>query len=54
LENNPNRCFSFIHDNGNTYRGFNLKIGIAANTLEEEAYKLLAVWDQDLTTLKIR
>lgn len=52
LEDNPNRCFSFIHENGLTYRGFNIKIGIAANTLEEQAYKLLAVANQDLTTLK--
>jgi hypothetical protein len=52
LEDNPNRCFSFIHPNGLTYRGFNIKVGVAANDLEEQAFKLLAVADQDLTTLK--
>jgi hypothetical protein len=54
LTDNPNRCFSFIHPNGNTYRGFNLKIGVAPNTEQEQAFELLAVWDQDLTTLKNR
>lgn len=55
LEANPNRCFRFTHpENGLQYRGFNMKVGVAANSLEEEAYKLLAVWDQDLTTLKNR
>lgn len=52
LLDNPNRCFSFIHPNGRTYRGFNLKIGIAPNTEQEQAFELLAVADQDLTTLK--
>jgi hypothetical protein len=53
LEANPNRCFRWTHpDTGLQYRGFNMKVGVAANSLEEEAYKLLAVWDQDLTTLK--
>lgn len=55
LEANPNRCFRFTHpENGLQYRGFNMKLGVSANTLQEEAYKLLAVWDQDLTTLKNR
>lgn len=54
LEENPNRCFSFIHPNGNTYRGFNMKIGIAPNSAQDQAYELLAVWNQDLTTLKNR
>lgn len=55
LEANPNRCFRFTHpENGLQYRGFNMKLGVAANSLEEEAYKLLAVADQDLTTLKNR
>jgi hypothetical protein len=52
LEDNPNRCFSFIHTNGNTYRGFNIKVGVAANSLDEDTYKLLSVADQDTTTLK--
>jgi hypothetical protein len=55
LDANPNRCFRFTHpENGLQYRGFNMKLGVAANSLEAEAYKLLAVWDQDLTTLKSR
>lgn len=54
LTDNPNRCFSFIHPNGNTYRGFNTKIGIAPNSGQDQAFELLAVWDQDLTTLKNR
>lgn len=54
LEANPNRCFQFTLENGVQYRGFNLKVGVAANSLKEEAYKLLAVWNQDLTTLKTR
>ncbi len=53
LEANPNRCFSFIHPkNGLTYKGFNLKIGIAPNTLQEQAFQLLSTPDNDLTTLK--
>src|ERR1044072_3252507 len=53
LEANPNRCFRWTHpDTGLQSRGFNMKVGVAANSLEEESYKLLAVWDQDLTTLK--
>ena len=54
LEANPNRCFQFTLENGLQYRGFNLKVGVAANSLKEESYKLLAVWNQDLTTLKSR
>lgn len=52
LEANPTRCFSFIHPNGNTYKGFNLKIGIAANTLQEQAFQLIFSPDTDLTTLQ--
>jgi len=52
MEQNPNRCFSFIHPNGLTYAGFNLKMGIAANSLEEQAFQLLAIANQDLKTLK--
>jgi hypothetical protein len=55
LEANPNRCFQFTHpENGLQYRGFNMKVGVAANSLKEEAYKLLAVANQNLTTLKSR
>lgn len=52
LDENPNRCFSFIHPNGNTYRGFNIKLGLAPNTEEEQVFQLLAVDNQDLSTLK--
>lgn len=52
LDPSPNRCFSFIHTNGNIYNGFNLKIGIAANSLQEQAFTLLSTDNNDLTTLK--
>jgi hypothetical protein len=52
LQDNPNRCFSFVHPNGLTYKGFNFKIGIAANTLQEQAFQLIYTPDTDLTTLQ--
>jgi hypothetical protein len=51
MEENPNRCFSFEHPNGNTYTGYNLKIGIAPNTLEEQAFQLISTASNDLKTL---
>jgi hypothetical protein len=51
MEENPNRCFSFEHPNGNIYKGFNMKIGIAANTLEEQNYQLISAPSNDLKTL---
>lgn len=51
LELNPNRCFSFIWKNGKQYTGFNINVGIAANTLQEQAFLLLSTADNDLTTL---
>lgn len=51
MEENPNRCFSFEHENGNIYKGYNLKIGIAPNTLEEQAFQLISTASNDLKTL---
>lgn len=51
MEENPNRCFSFEHPNGNIYKGFNLKVGIAPNTLEEQAFQLISAPSNDLKTL---
>lgn len=51
LQYNPNKCFSFIHHNGNTYKAYNLKVGIAPNSLKEQAFQLLCHQDNDLTTL---
>lgn len=52
MEDNPNRCFSFVHPrNGLTYKGFNLKVAIAPNTLQEQAFLLLSTPDNDLKTL---
>lgn len=51
LEANPNRCFSFIHPNGNLFKGHNIKIGIAPNSEQEQAFLLLATGDTDLTKL---
>lgn len=52
LETNPNRCFSFEHPNGRIYKGFNIKIGQAPNSMEEQSFQLLSTFDNDLTTLK--
>lgn len=52
LDENPNRCFSYIHPNGNTYKGFNFKVGLAANTLQEQAFQLIYTPDTDLTSLQ--
>lgn len=51
MEENPNRCFSFEHENGNIYKGFNMKIGIAPNSLEEQAFQLISTASNDLKTL---
>lgn len=52
LEANPCRCFSFIHPrNGLIYKGFNHKIGIAPNTLNEQAFLLISTASNDLQTL---
>lgn len=51
LEENPNRCFSFEHPNGQTYTGYNMKIGIAANSLQSEVFQLLLTNDNDIQTL---
>jgi hypothetical protein len=55
LQSNPNRCFSFIHPkNGQTYRGFIHKAGIAPNTKSEQSYLLLAAPSDDLKTLEMQ
>jgi hypothetical protein len=51
MQENPNRCFSFEHPNGNIYKGFNLRIGLAANTLKEQVFQLIMAPDTDLKTL---
>lgn len=52
LEDNPNRCFSFEHPtNGKIYKGYNIKIGIAPDSKQSQAFQLLSTWDNDLTTL---
>jgi hypothetical protein len=48
LEANPNRCFSFDW-NGETYKGFNVKVSIAINTEESQSLKLLCAPDVDLS-----
>lgn len=50
LEENPNRCFSFDW-NGDTYKGFNVKVSIAINTEESQSVKLLCAPDVDLLKL---
>lgn len=49
---NPCRCFSFIHSNGRTYTGFNIKIGIAPDSEIEQSYILLSTDDNDILTLR--
>jgi hypothetical protein len=51
MEENPNRCFSFEHPNGTIYKGFNMKIGIAANTASTQNYQLISAPSNDLKTL---
>ena len=51
MEDNPNQYFQFTHNNGQVYKGFNLKAGLSPDTLKEEAFQLLAAADTDLTTL---
>lgn len=52
LEENPNRCFSFEHPNGEIFTGYNLKIGIQPDSKEAQAFQLLSTYDNDLTKLK--
>jgi hypothetical protein len=51
MEANPNRCFSFEHPNGNIYKGFNLKVGIAPNDEQTQAFQLISAPSNDLKTL---
>lgn len=51
LEENPNRCFSFEHPNGQIYKGFNLKIGISPSSKTSDKIRLLMTADTDLKTL---
>jgi len=50
LEENPNRCIRFTKGS-KTYLGFILACGFAANTLEEQEYKVLSVPENDLLYL---
>lgn len=50
LEASTNRCFQFTWD-GNTYKGFLIKAGLAPHTLEQQQFKLLSTIDNELTQL---
>jgi hypothetical protein len=50
LNANSNRCFSFTY-NGNLWKGFNIKVGIAPNNNEVQSFQLLSTPDNDLTKL---
>lgn len=50
LEENPNRCFSFDW-NGDTYKGFTIKVSQAINTEADQRIKLLCAPDVDITKL---
>lgn len=50
LEANPNRCFSFEWD-GQIYKGFYHKVGIAPDNDKSQVYRLLSTYDNDLTKL---
>jgi hypothetical protein len=50
LEANPNQCFTFSW-NGDTYKGFPMKISQAVNTEESQRFKLLAAPDTNLENL---
>lgn len=52
LEENPNRCFRFVWE-GDTYLGFNTKIAIAPNTMQEQKFKLLSTASNDLSKLVV-
>jgi len=51
MEQNPNRCFRFIHPNGKTFTGHSLKVAVAPNTEEEQGFLLLATGDTNLNDL---
>lgn len=51
LATDPNRCFSFEHYNGHVYTGYNLKVGLAVDSLESQAYLLLSSPSNDLILL---
>lgn len=51
MDQNPNRCFEFIHPNGKILRGHSQKVGAAPNTEQEQGFLLLATGDTDLKDL---
>lgn len=51
MDQNPNRCFQFIHPNGKTLKGHSIKVGAAPNTEQEQGFLLLATGDTDLKDL---
>jgi hypothetical protein len=51
LNANTNRCFSFESNDGNIYKGFNLKVGVAPNDNAVQTFQLLSTADNDLTKL---
>jgi hypothetical protein len=60
MEANPNRAFTFenwphavpLPTGTNILKGYNIKVGIAANSLEEQAFVLLSADENDLTLLQ--
>lgn len=53
LDANINSCFSYVDArNGQLYRGFSYKIGMAPNTQQEQAYLLIATPTVDFKTLE--
>lgn len=53
MDDNPNRCFSFIHPNGKLLKGHSIKVGAAPNTEREQGFLLLATGDTNLEDLII-
>lgn len=53
MDENPNRCFSFLHPNGKLLKGHSIKVGAAPNTEQEQGFLLLATGDTDLNDLII-
>lgn len=51
IENTPNRCFSFEDEDGNLFKGFLVRAGIAPNSRQEQTFKLLSSPDNDLSKL---
>lgn len=49
LEANPNRPFSFIDEDGDTFIGFLIKGGIAPDDNKEQSFKLLSAPSNDLS-----